>query len=292
MKSLVVIISQFIFLIGGFAVLPPAAAGDAEVRVIPLKHRLADDVAPLLRPLLAPGESITGMDSRLVVRASPRTFAQVEQMLAQIDTQRRNLRISVRHAGMGESTQDNQGISGDVGRGNTRIIVSNGNPNTGAATITRRGVDGDIQLHTQRHSTRTRSSSTQNLTVLDGGRAFLRVGESIPQVQQFLVLVGNRLTVQTGIQYHDVTTGFEVEPRVVGDQIRLAVTPRLAFRGDQGAQTVNFQELSTVIMVKAGEWIDLGGMVETANEVNRQIFATQRHTGRADSSFLIRVDLQ
>ena len=38
----------------------------------------------------------------------------------------------------------------------------------------------------------------------------LRVGESIPKVQPFLVLVGNRLGVVAGIQYYDVTTGFEV----------------------------------------------------------------------------------
>lgn len=292
MKSLIVIISQFIFLIGMFALLPPAGAIDAEVRVIPLKHRLAEEVVPLLRPLLAPGESVTGMDSRLIVRVSPRTLSQMEQVLAEVDTPRRNLRISVRHAGLGESSQDQQGISGNVGRSNTRIIVSNGHPNSGAGTITRRGADGGVQLRTQRHSTRTNTSSSQNLTVMDGGHAFLRVGESIPQVQQFLVLVGNRPTVLTGTQYRDVTTGFEVEPRVVGEQIRLAVTPRLAFRGDQGVQTVNFQELRTVVMVKAGEWVDLGGVVESANEVNRQILAMQRHTGRADSSFFIRVDLQ
>ena len=275
-----------------FALAPPAVAVETEVRVIPLKHRLADEVVPLLRPLLAPGESVNGMDSRLIVRVSPRTFAQVEQVLAQIDTPRRNLRISVRHAGIGENNRDHLGISGDIQRGNTRIVVSNGHPTSGAGTITRRGVDSGIQLRTQSHSTRTSTNSTQNLTVLDGGRAFLRVGESIPQVQQFLVLVGNRPTVLTGVQYHDVTTGFEVEPRVVGDQIQLAVSPRLAFRGDQGVQTINFQELRTLVMVKPGEWVDLGGVVETANEVNRRILNKQYRTRSQDSGFLIRVDLQ
>jgi len=42
---------------------------------------------------------VSGMDSRLIVRATPRTFTQLERLLAEIDTPRRNLRISVRMTG-------------------------------------------------------------------------------------------------------------------------------------------------------------------------------------------------
>jgi len=158
--------------------------------------------------------------------------------------------------------------------------------------VGRSGPDGTVQLHSERRVTTKRDASTQNLTVLDGGRAFLRVGESIPQVQPFLALVGNRVTVAAGIQYYDVTTGFDVEPRVLGERIQLMVTPRLAFRGNQGTQIANFQELRTVVTVIPGEWVDLGGAVESTNEVNRQILSTRRRTDSEDSRFLIRVDLQ
>ena len=272
------------------AAAPLTHAVESELRVIPLKHRLADEVVPVVRPLLAPGESVSGMDSRLIVRAAPRTFAQIEHVLAEVDTPRRNLRISVRHAGEGERVQENQDVSGDVRRGNTRIVVTNGTRSTGGVTVGQTGPDGNVQLRSERHVTTKRDTSTQNLTVLDGGRAFLRVGESIPQVQPFLALVGSRLGVVAGIQYQDVTTGFEVEPRILGEQIQLTVTPRLAFRSNQGAQTINFQELSTVVTVKPGEWVDLGGAVESANEVNRQILGTRRSTDSEESRFLIRVD--
>ena len=272
-------------------------AVEFELRVIPLKHRLADEVVPVVRPLLAPGESVNGVDSRLIVRAAPRTYAQIERMLSEIDTARRNLRISVRHAGESERVQDSQGVSGDVRRGNTRIVVTNGSRSAGGMTVGRTGPDGNVQLHSTRHVTTRRASSTQNLTVLDGGRAFLRVGESIPQVQPFLVLVGNRLGVVAGIQFYDVTTGFEVEPRIVNgasftEQIQLTVTPRLAFRSSQGMQTVDFQELRTVVTVNPGEWLDLGGAVESTNAVNQQIFSTRRSAGSEDSRFLVRVDPQ
>ena len=70
------------------------------------------------------------------------------------------------------------------------------------------------------------------------------------------------------------------------------MTPRLAFRNNHGTQAVNFQELRTVVTVKPGEWVDLGGAVESANTVNRQILSTRRSTDSEDSRFLIRVDPQ
>lgn len=283
------LVRQFLcaVLAGVFCCMPRLShAIEVELRVITLKHRLAEEMIPAVRPLLAPGESVSGVDSRLIVRTTARTFAQIERLLSEIDRPRRNLRISVRHAGERERLQDNRGISGDTRAGGT-----------GGVTLGRSGQDGNVRLHTERRITTTRGTSAQTLTVQDGGRAFLRVGESIPQVQQFLVLIGNRPEVVTGVQYHDVTTGFEVEPRIVNEasfteRIQLTVTPRLTFRSDQGAQNVNFQELGAQVLVRPGEWLDLGGAVGTVNEVNRQILGTRRFTGSEDSRFLIRVEPQ
>jgi type II secretory pathway component GspD/PulD (secretin) len=272
---------------------PVAGAAEGELRVIPLKHRLAEEVVPALRPLLGSGESLSGMDSRLIVRASPRTLAAIERVLGEIDVARRNLRISVRHGGEREARELGLGASGEAHSGSTRIVVS-GDSGTGSgagAGVGGRGPGGALQLRTERRVTTARDSSTQTLTVLDGGRAFLRVGESIPEVQPFLVLVGSRLGVVAGVQYHDVTTGFEVEPRLMGETVQLVVAPRLAFRSDRGAQTVSFEELRTVLTVKSGEWVDLGGAVEAANEVNRRILGVQRTHSSGATRFLVRVDL-
>ena len=267
-------------------------ANTFEVHVIPLRHRLAEDVVPVLRPLLAPGESVNSMDNRLIVRATPATLALIEKTLSEIDTVRRNLRISVRHTGQTESTQGNFEASGQAQTGNTRIIVSNGNRERGAISIGGTGPNSGLQVRTERHSIRSHGKSAQNLTVMDGGRAFLRVGESIPDVQQFLVWVGNRPAFVTGVHYRDVTTGFEVEPRIVGERIILRVSPRLAFRADHGVQTVNFEELHTQLSVRPGEWVDVGGFVGNAHELNRRILGSRQRTASDSSGFLIRVDLQ
>lgn len=287
-------IKFFLFLLVAITLTPTlsARATTFEVQVIPLKHRLAEDVVPVLRPLLAPGESVNGMDSRLVVRATPTTIALIEKTLSEIDTARRNLRISVRHTGNRETIQGNHEVSGQAQTGNTRIIVSNGNRDRSGVSISGAGTQGTLQVRTERHSIRNQSSSAQNLIVMDGGRAFLRVGESIPDVQQFLVWVGNRPAFATGVQYRDVTTGFEVEPRIVGERINLKVSPRLAFRADHGVQVVNFEELHTQLNIRPGEWVDLGGIVGNTHELNRRILSSHQHRSSDSSGFLVRVDLQ
>lgn len=282
----------FLFLLFAVTLTPPVQAGAPEVRVIPLKHRLAEEVVPVLRPLLAPGESVNSMDNRLIVRAAPTTQALIDKTLSEIDTERRNLRISVRHAGQNESVQDRQGISGHVQTGNTRIAVSSGGQDRGGISVSGAGANSALQVRAERIGSRSQTNSTQNLTVMDGGRAFLRVGESIPDVQQFLVWVGNRPAITTGVQYRDVTTGFDVEPRIIGERILLRVSPRLAFRADHGVETVNFEELHTQLTVVPGEWVDLGGIVGNAHELNRRILNSRQRNSNDTSGFLVRVDLQ
>lgn len=269
---------------------PISNAAELEMRVIPLKHRLADEITPILRPLLAPGESVNSIDSRLILRASPQSLALIQRTLEQIDTPLRNLRISIRHGDERENAQQRQSISGEFRDGTTRIITS-GSKNSGGLVFKRSGPGGSLEVQSERRLTTSRETTTQSLTVLDGGRAFLHVGESIPQVQPFLVLVGNRLALATGVQYYDVTTGFDVEPHLIGDRVQLTVSPRLVFGTSLGGQTVNFQELRTVVTVKPGEWVDLGSSVGSGNEISREILrGTQQGLGGENTRFLIRVD--
>ena len=265
-------------------------AADLELRVIPLKHRLAGEIAPILRPLLAPGESINSIDSRLIVHASPRSLALIQSTLEQIDTPRRNLRISIRHSGEQENEQQRQSISGEARNGTTRIITRT-STSSGGLVFRRSTPGGSLEVQTVRRVTTARETATQSLTVLDGGHAFLHIGESIPQVQPFLVLVGNRLTLAASVQYTDVTTGFDVEPHLIGDQVQLTISPRLVFGTTAGGQTVDFQELRTVVTVKPGEWTDLGSSVGSGNEVSREILLeAQQGQNRENTRFLIRVD--
>lgn len=269
----------------------PAHGQTAELRVIPLRHRLAAELIPTLEPLLGPGETVTGMDSRLIVRATPATLAQLERVIAEFDVARRNLRITVRHGTAGETQEQAQSLHGEIRRDGSRVIVS-GDRRAGGAGITvgRVGPDGRAQIHSERRTTVVRENLDQTLVVMDGGEGVVRVGESIPVVQPFVALVGDRLRVAAGVEFYDVTTGFAVAPRLHGDTVQLAIAPRLSFRSSQGIQVIEARELSTTVTLRRGEWLDLGGAVESANDLNRQIFATRRSTHHGITRISVRVD--
>ncbi|MDP2155849.1 MAG: hypothetical protein Q8J61_07615, partial [Sulfuricella sp.] len=52
------------------SMLAMAALADYPLRIIPLKHRSAEELIPVIRPMLVPGENVGGMQYQLFVRAS------------------------------------------------------------------------------------------------------------------------------------------------------------------------------------------------------------------------------
>lgn len=270
--------------------MPSGHAAETEIRVITLQHRLPDELIPVLQPLLGSGESITGHDTKLIVKASPATLAQIARALAEIDIARRNLRIQIQVGNSSQSLRQDLGASGQFQNGATRIIVTDGEHRDG--NVSARDARGNrLDVHAERRITTRRDTTDQTLVVMDGGRASLRIGESIPQVQPFLALVGDRLTVAAGLQYYDVTTGFEAQPRVIGRHVQLRVNPRLAFRSDRGMQTVDFTELQTEVTIPLGEWFDLGAILGNANAVSRRILGTDLSTDTAGTGLRVRIDL-
>ena len=80
----------------------PAALAQGTLEVISLRHRTAEQVIPVLRPLLEPGGVLSGQSNQLIVRTSPANLAQIRAVLDSIDQPARRLTISVRFDASGE----------------------------------------------------------------------------------------------------------------------------------------------------------------------------------------------
>ena len=50
------------------AIVASGALAQGSIEVIPLRHRTAEQVIPILRPLLEPGGALTGQYNHLIVR--------------------------------------------------------------------------------------------------------------------------------------------------------------------------------------------------------------------------------
>jgi type II secretory pathway component GspD/PulD (secretin) len=246
-----------------------------QFRMITLQYRLARDVLPVIEPLVGPSGSVRAIDNHLLITASPEQLAQIETVIERLDVIRKNVRITVSHASDLQLQQRGAAVSGRASAGDVEVVVP---PAVG---------DG-VGLQVYDSNTRSRDTGTEFLTVLDGEQAFIRVGQIVPFTQRWILLTRRYAIVQDSVEFQDITTGFAVRPRYMGDQVELEITPRIA-RWNQ-AGFIDFEELSTVVRVEPGEWFDLGSTMQDRDEVSYAILAGEQRDERRNTTLRIKVD--
>jgi len=248
--------------------LAPAGVSAEEVRIIQLKHRPAGEIIPLIRPLLGPEDALSGTDYRLIVRTSDRNLKDIERLLAQLDVAQRQLRITVEQRVADDRDTTSHSVEGEVKIGDKARIKLPENSSDNRGLVVQKD---KLRFRTGQRTTTGRNEATQTVMTLDGQRASIRIGQSVPHVKQILALGRRQILIAQGIELQDVTTGFDVLPRVHGDRVRMEITPRLSTLRDPATGLADFQELSTTVEVRLGEWIDLGTILGQRNEIDRAI---------------------
>ena len=247
--------------------LAPVIAAADETRILYLKHRPAEEIIPVIRPLLGPDDAVGGTDYRLVIRAPDAKLREIERILLQLDVAQRRLRITVQQGVSADDAIDSQSLSGETRAGKARIMLP-GKPGDNRGVVVQKG---DLHYNVNRRTASADNGTTQTVLTQDGQRAYIRIGQSVPHVQEILALSRHQVVITQGIALQDVTTGFEVVPHVHGDSVRIEITPRLSTLQDPATGLADFQELSTTIEARLGEWIDLGAVLGNRDAVERAI---------------------
>ncbi len=251
---------RFLPLLALLALNSLAAASDLEI--ITLKYRSAEQVIPVIRPLIAPGGSVSGMQNQLILRTTRANLADLRKVLARLDTLPRRLMITVRQDAQGAGAQRGAELSGSVGSVGGGAVVA------GAPGQERAGVTARIYESGGARDDRI----IQQLQVLEGNPAYIHIGQSIPVASQTVTRTVNGLVVADSVSYRDLATGFEVVPRVSGEQVFLDISPRRETpAGKRGGADV--QRVVTTASARLGEWFELGG--------------SSRDEARSDSGLLI-----
>ncbi len=260
-----------------FGALFATAAAQTTVEVIPLRYRQADQVIPVIQPLLGPGASISNFQNQLVIRATAAELAQVKGVLASIDTPPRRLLITVRQDADVTRDRREAEVSGSIGGDQARVTVPGSGSREGGNVLLGNGDDrlrGRIVDSRQAGSERT----AQTVQVLEGYSAFIRVGESRPQRNRQVVrtMVNGQWVdrVVETTDYRDATTGFNVRPRLQGDRVTLDIDPQRESFDEQRRGAVNVQRVVTTVSGRLGEWIDLGGISEDRSDERSRILGT------------------
>jgi hypothetical protein len=124
--------------------------------------------------------------------------------------------------------------------------------------------------------------------VLDGERAFIRVGQLVLFTQEWVTITRRYIQVDRFTDWREVTTGFAVRPRTIGNEVELEITPRIARMNNQGF--IDFEELTTIIRAPLGSWVDIGGTMQQNDEVSRKILSSQNSSSQQKTNLSVKVD--
>ena len=228
----------------------------SELAVIELNTRTAEEVIPLLKPMLAPGGSISGLKDKLVIRTTASNLAELRKILAVVDARPRRLQITVRQGATARAEELDVEISGSVGSDGARVTL----PDSSRGIQRRSGDDQGNGVRVQGSATRSTAarSALQTIQVLEGNSAYIAVGESIPFQAGS---VGTRETVE----YRDVVTGFYATPRINGDRVTVALATSSDSVRDRTSGSTRIQRADTIVSGRLGEWFEVGSVSRAAD---------------------------
>ena len=274
-----------------------AYAQNTALEVITLRYRTAEQVIPVLQPLLDKSGTLSGMQNQLIVRTTPANLADLKQVLATLDAVPRRLMITVRQDAALDRDRTQADLSGRISGGGAAVAIpGSGNTRGGTVEVQR----GDSVLRGRIDNTRSLDSdnNTQTLQVLEGSSAFIRAGQSVPVPQRQVVrtIVNGQVVERVGnaVEYRDVMSGFYVLPRLAGDRVTLEINPQrdTLARPEQNLPrgSVNVQQASTTVSGRLGEWMELGGIVQSTSNQQSTILGSTRETSSDNRRILLKVE--
>ncbi len=125
------------------------------------------------------------------------------------------------------------------------------------------------------YQTQHAEQNTQSIRTLEGVPAHIKVGRLYPR-QNF-----SAYGYPTTTDYSEVTTGFEITPKLVGQQVILSVGPWSDKMNGQGQ--IETQNAQSTVRINLGEWVDIGGIGENSSVITRQ-------TSKSQMRILIKVE--
>ncbi|MDT8386835.1 MAG: hypothetical protein RQ736_04935 [Thiogranum sp.] len=247
--------------------IPFSAVADP-IEIIELRNRPAEELIPTLQPMLDNDASISGQGFTLIVRTSKENLEQIKSLVTRLDRAARQLLISVFHG----SRQD------------LRALDLEGN-------LLHR--DGRTSIHVRGLSTHTRLSDNpvHSLRVAEGTSGFIETGQSIPYLSGGTWVTPEGITQQSSVSFKDVVTGFNVFPRLHGDQVTLELSPFRNQVNEARADAVDTRRASTTITGPLGEWLQVGAVREQLDRSRSGPGTIASTRDRSAASIWIRADL-
>ncbi|UCH49190.1 MAG: hypothetical protein JSU95_05230 [Betaproteobacteria bacterium] len=267
------------------------AAREMQLEVIELYTRSADEMVQLLKPMLAPGGTISGSRDKLVIRTTPQNLKELRMIIDQVDAPPRRLRITVRQDIFAPGDERGVEVSGSVGNDGVRVTIP---PNTSKSTTSGATTNTDdenrVRIRVESTQTRDTGSTVQTVQVNEGQAAFIALGESIP-IRTYSVAVGVvGFAAGETVVYRDVEAGFFAVARMRGDEVTVQVSSSADAVLSRRTGAVRIERVSSVLSGRAGEWLEVGSVTLSADREETGITSYRSNASRDQRRTRIKVE--
>lgn len=287
-------------------------AADLILEVIPLKHRLAEEIIPIVQPLVAPGGTVTGMNDQLIVKTTPENLEDIRAVLDSLDQAPRRLLISVRQEENAARALREQAVSGRVTEGGVSVEYPDpGHGGLGLGAGDER--DDHIRYRVQHSRSVEDDRNIFRVQAVEGQPALIQIGQSVPiptqtqviipviqgsvevqegnQYQETQVIIPGGVMVQEDTQYQEAISGFYVLPRISGDRVTLELAPRMMrVRSAGGFPVFELEDMITTVSGRLGEWIVIGGVDQYLSDSDRRTLTYATGGSRSTRTILLKVE--
>jgi len=274
----------------GLVLLVSAVQADS-IATIELQNRPAEEVIPIVQPMLGEGDAISGQGFKVFLRSSPATLARVRDMIEVLDTPARILEISVFQGSSRDIRELEVNASAEINRGDASVeggSDGSGQDDAGGRLIysTNSGAVSADGLSTRQS---LRDNPIHQVRVTEGTEAYIETGERIPYFYGG-AWRGRRGTAGT-IEYENAVTGFYVLPRVRGENVVLEISPYKHSQSNTRSESIEMQSARTTITGRAGEWLMVGGVTEQQERADSAIGTVSSTQSGDNSGIWVRADL-
>ena len=259
-------------------ILAPILYAADTIHYFDLKNRPADEVIPLIRPLLNDTEAMSGDGYQLFIKAPASRVKEIESLISSVDRASKTFRISVTNDEYAASNENNINASVQIESGDVTV-------NAGKYPRKEPGVTVDIDTR----NTESKSDKTQFVQVQEGKPAYiskenLRITPIYSYVQRpngnFLI-EHNRLTPSKQDGFYVVARSADSESASISIQSASSSSNR-AYQGYGQEQTY----IDTTLRVRLGEWFEIGGNTDTRSSDSKGIlYRTKKNQERYNKSF-------
>lgn len=255
-----------------------SAAPDDPLEIINLKHRLAIEVVPTIRPLLAPEDALTSSNNQIILRTDARTLEEVKKVLQTLDRPVRNVLITVRNINQRDLEAQGYALSGRARHGDSTAKV--------------KGSEGyQTSVRSRQRTYSNRLNDTYQLRVIEGQPAFILTGQVVPYRQRNYYGHPYYPSAYNSIIFRDISSGFQVLPRLNGRRVTLEIRPLNETLDVRGDGRTNVQRATTYVSGQVGEWLTLGGADESFLQASSGVVYRTGRDSKQQNVIQVKVEL-